>query len=165
METSWEYVIILGVVSRRVDTRPGQHPCRKFRSSTHCGLWSHHDHSGPSEAPCVRITPTSNGLHRRSGARGNTVKRRTFSRLRWLRLKYVTDDAQFWGALQFCVDTGAYQFGSLNNYLLPTVAAVIVQGEHPPRLMHPAFTESLWTLMQRCWNPDPQLRSEFSEIF
>ena len=49
----------------------------------------------------------------------------------------------------------------LNDHPPP---AVIAQGEHPPRPTHPAVTESLWALMQRCWNSDPQLRPKVSEV-
>ena len=40
---------------------------------------------------------------------------------------------------------------------------VITQGGRPPRPTHPTFTDSLWTLMQRCWDHDPHLRPEVSE--
>ena len=39
----------------------------------------------------------------------------------------------------------------------------IMEGKRPPRPTHPTFTEVLWTLMQRCWDPDPCLRPEASE--
>ena len=39
-----------------------------------------------------------------------------------------------------------------------------VQGERPPRPTHPTFTENLWKLIQRCWDQDPHLRPEASEI-
>ena len=39
----------------------------------------------------------------------------------------------------------------------------IMQGRRPPRPAHPTFTENLWSLMQRCWDPDPHLRPEVSE--
>jgi len=40
----------------------------------------------------------------------------------------------------------------------------IVQGDRPPRPTHPTFTEGLWSLTQRCWGEDPQLRPEASEV-
>ena len=40
----------------------------------------------------------------------------------------------------------------------------MAQGERPPRPTHPTFTSSLWELMQRCWDRDPQLRPEASEV-
>ena len=40
----------------------------------------------------------------------------------------------------------------------------MVQGERPPRPVHPAFTDSLWELTQRCWDPDPDPRPEVSEV-
>ena len=56
--------------------------------------------------------------------------------------------------------TGAIPFTGIS-----TNAAMfaIVQGRRPPRPTHPTFTENLWTLMQRCWNHDPNLRPEVSE--
>jgi len=40
----------------------------------------------------------------------------------------------------------------------------ITQGWRPPRPIHPAFTESLWRLMQRCWQCGPRFRPEVSEV-
>jgi anti-sigma factor ChrR (cupin superfamily) len=40
----------------------------------------------------------------------------------------------------------------------------ITQGTRPPRPTHPTFTENLWTLMRRCWDHDPHLRPEVSEV-
>ena len=40
----------------------------------------------------------------------------------------------------------------------------IEQGKRPPRPTHPTFTENLWMLMQRCWDQDPHLRPEVSEV-
>ena len=59
------------------------------------------------------------------------------------------------------VFTGAVPFGDR-----PSLMAVLVmtQGERPPRPTHPAFTEILWTLMQRCWDHEPHLRPEVSEV-
>ena len=49
----------------------------------------------------------------------------------------------------------------------PPAAATlaIMSGERPPRPAHPQFTSQLWILMQRCWNHDPFLRPEVSEVF
>jgi len=43
-------------------------------------------------------------------------------------------------------------------------ALAIVQGRRPPRPTHPTFTEDLWTLTRRCWDQDPHLRPEASEV-
>jgi len=40
----------------------------------------------------------------------------------------------------------------------------ITQGRRPPRPTHSTFTEDLWGLMQRCWDHDPHLRPEVSEV-
>lgn len=41
---------------------------------------------------------------------------------------------------------------------------LMTHGERPPRPMYPTFTDSLWELMQCCWDGDPQLRPEASEV-
>lgn len=40
----------------------------------------------------------------------------------------------------------------------------IVNGERPPRPAHSTLTDELWSLIQRCWNQDPHLRPEVSEV-
>lgn len=56
--------------------------------------------------------------------------------------------------------TGAVPFSDET----PTMAILhITQGTRPPRPAHPSLTTELWTLMERCWNQDPQLRPEVSE--
>ncbi|KAF9649285.1 kinase-like protein [Thelephora ganbajun] len=59
------------------------------------------------------------------------------------------------------VFTGAVPF---RNYVSATVIATIIQGKRPPRPTCPTFTDNLWTLMQRCWDHDPLLRPEASEV-
>jgi len=60
------------------------------------------------------------------------------------------------------VFTGAVPF----NRNPPQAATLaIMAGERPPRPAHPQLTNRLWTLMQRCWNQDPLLRPEVSEVF
>ena len=57
--------------------------------------------------------------------------------------------------------TGAVPFSGCH----PLMAVLsVTQGKRPPRPTHPAFTEVLWTLMQRCWDHDPHLRPEASEV-
>ncbi|KAF9644226.1 kinase-like protein [Thelephora ganbajun] len=59
------------------------------------------------------------------------------------------------------VFTGAVMFS--DKPILGAMSAV-VQGERPPRPAHRAFTDNLWTLMQRCWDHDPSLRPQASEV-
>ena len=60
------------------------------------------------------------------------------------------------------VFTVAVPFGSNP----PAAAALaIMAGGRPLRPAHPKFTSQLWILMQRCWNHDPFLRPEVSEVF
>lgn len=42
--------------------------------------------------------------------------------------------------------------------------AGLIEGERPPRPAHPSFTPELWELMQRCWDQNPYLRPEISEV-
>ena len=35
-----------------------------------------------------------------------------------------------------------------------TATLAIEQGERPPRPIHPSFTDSLWVLVQRCWDQE-----------
>lgn len=41
---------------------------------------------------------------------------------------------------------------------------VMAQGERPPRPTHPILTERIWSLIQRCWQHDPDLRPEVTEV-
>ena len=70
-------------------------------------------------------------------------------------------------ALAYCnlvspqVFTGAVPF----NNSLPTVAMLaIMGGKRPSRPTHPALTDKLWILIERCWNQDPRSRPEVSEV-
>ncbi|KAF9644868.1 kinase-like protein [Thelephora ganbajun] len=48
----------------------------------------------------------------------------------------------------------------------PPEAAVvaITSGKRPSRPNHPSFTDELWALIQHCWQQDPHLRLEISEV-
>ena len=47
----------------------------------------------------------------------------------------------------------------------PTTTAVgILGGNRPTRPGHPDFTDSLWNMVKRCWNQDPQRRPEIAEV-
>ena len=59
------------------------------------------------------------------------------------------------------VFTGAIPFGGKSSAM---AISAITQGRRPSRPTHPTFTENLWTLMQRCWDHDPHLRPEVSEV-
>ena len=58
------------------------------------------------------------------------------------------------------VFTGVIPFSTHSSAM---AMLAITQGERPSRPTHPAFTENLWTLMQRCWDHEPHLRPEVSE--
>ncbi|KAF9643686.1 kinase-like protein [Thelephora ganbajun] len=59
------------------------------------------------------------------------------------------------------VFTGAAPFSDRSAF---KALSAIMQGERPPRPIHPTFTEDLGTLMQRCWDHDPHLRPTASEV-
>jgi len=59
------------------------------------------------------------------------------------------------------VFTGAVPFGANK----PSMAGLaIMQGDRPPRPVHPMCSDKLWKIMQRCWNQEPHLRPEVSEV-
>ena len=39
-----------------------------------------------------------------------------------------------------------------------------MSGKRPSRPTHPALANPLWALIQRCWDQDPHLRPEVSEV-
>ena len=41
---------------------------------------------------------------------------------------------------------------------------LLAQGERPTRPTHPTFTDDLWRLVRRCWDPAPHLRPRVSEV-
>ena len=57
--------------------------------------------------------------------------------------------------------TGAVPFGDSPT---PEALLAIMSGKRPCRPNHPNFTDELWVLTQRCWDQDPQLRPEASEV-
>jgi len=57
--------------------------------------------------------------------------------------------------------TGAIPFNQRKS--LEAVYAVM-QGNRPPRPNHPALTDGLWKLMQRCWDQDRHNRPRMSEV-
>jgi len=59
------------------------------------------------------------------------------------------------------VFTGASPFSNPSSF---ATALAIVEGKRPQQPTHPAFTEDLWALVQRCWDQDPHLRPEVPEV-
>jgi len=57
--------------------------------------------------------------------------------------------------------TGAVPFGICSTVM--SILAVM-EGHRPPRPTHPTFTGNLWKLMQHCWDQQPDLRPEASEV-
>ena len=51
-----------------------------------------------------------------------------------------------------------------SNSIPAAVMLAIIAGRRPPRPTHQQFTDRLWTLMQRCWDQNPLLRPEVSEV-
>lgn len=70
----------------------------------------------------------------------------------------------FWPNVIFSsiqIFTGASPFG---NDSLVMVMRAIMEGRRPPRPMYPAFTDNLWMLVQCCWDHDPDLRPNVSQV-
>ena len=59
------------------------------------------------------------------------------------------------------VYTGATPFSNGSPF---ATAMAVLRGERPNQPTHPAFTEDLWALVQRCWDQDPYLRPEVAEV-
>jgi len=51
-----------------------------------------------------------------------------------------------------------------NSQLPADVVLAIMSGTRPSRPIRSEFTDELWSLMQRCWDQDPYLRPEVSEV-
>lgn len=77
----------------------------------------------------------------------------------------------------FCVQTFDSQFpyrfvstqvftgtAPFNNLVACEALSGIPKGIRPSRPTHPALTETLWDLMQRCWDHDPRLRPDAAEV-
>ena len=57
--------------------------------------------------------------------------------------------------------TGEGPFSNLN----PAAAMIaIVRGDRPPRPTHPTFTDTLWELMNKCWDRDRHGRPRMLEV-
>ncbi|KAF9643889.1 kinase-like protein [Thelephora ganbajun] len=59
------------------------------------------------------------------------------------------------------VFTGAVPFSDSPSFM---AVLALMQGKRPPRPTHPAVTEDLWKLIQRCWDHDPRPRPAISEV-
>ena len=59
------------------------------------------------------------------------------------------------------VFTGEVPFRANREHLVPHL---ILLGKRPAKPNHPTLTEDLWHLIQRCWDDDPDLRPEASEV-
>ena len=59
------------------------------------------------------------------------------------------------------VFTGAVPF---NDSPLAAAISGIIDGRRPSRPNHSNFTDDVWVLMQRCWDQDPHMRPEVSEV-
>ena len=85
---------------------------------------------------------------------------------RWSWSRYVTSRL-FVRAVAYCrlappqVFTGAVPF---NNSLPAAAMLAIMGGRRPSQPTHPDFTDELWKLMRRCWDQEPHLRPDVSEV-
>jgi len=39
-----------------------------------------------------------------------------------------------------------------------------MEGERPPRPTHQNLTDDLWLMVRRCWDQEPRLRPEMSQV-
>jgi len=59
------------------------------------------------------------------------------------------------------VFTGAVPF---DKSPLTSAMMAIMRGDRPRRPTHTACSDELWAIMQRCWDQEPRLRPEVSEV-
>ena len=97
---------------------------------------------------------------------GTYSKEGMFFHLRWSRSRFVLYDLL--GAdirLNILYPTQAFAGAvPFNNYPPHAVVSAIVGGHRPPRPTHPAFTDGLWSLTQRCWDQEARLRPQVLEV-
>ena len=62
---------------------------------------------------------------------------------------------------QYKVLAGVFPFA---NSPPTTVAVDVLSGKRPERPNHPALTDELWDLIQRCWDQVPQRRPGISDV-
>ena len=104
------------------------------------------------------------GLHRRFWTIGARIARkRMFSHLRWSRSRFVAVSllgVNIW-LNPIEAFTGAVPFSDKSHR---ATMLAIVGGERPSRPDHPALTDGLWTLTQRCWDQEVRRRPQVSQI-
>ena len=59
------------------------------------------------------------------------------------------------------VFTGAVPFNDIRE---TGAAAAVLEGKRPSRPTHNTFTDNLWMLTNRCWDQEPKLRPEMTEV-
>lgn len=124
--------------------------------------------------PVTRVSQTSvwmtrviprDGLRQKCWRRArNATRKLIFSPSQWSRSRCVAGDASYVDSVSFGlmqVFTGAVPFSGTS---CGVVRIAIQRGDRPPRPTHPGFTDKLWTLTQRCWDHDPDLRPGASEV-
>lgn len=70
-------------------------------------------------------------------------------------------DVYSFGMVMLEVFTGEVPFYDKSPYDAMTA---ILNGKRPPRPTHSSCTDYLWNLIERCWDQDPVLRPEISEV-
>ena len=154
-----------------INASPAEYPHRCHPSCTDHGFWPRHCHSEPRldakhfrswrpyrAVDCPRNSERRGDIQQGSGCflfcdghdRGAP---RTNCSHRTLAYHPLYPSQAFTGAVPF-------------SRSLPAAAMLaIMGGKRPPKPTHPTFTPRLWMLMQRCWDQDPLLRPEVSEIW
>lgn len=116
--------------------------------------------------PRTSMATADDGLRQKSWTSGGRIARKgTSFRLGWSRSRSVVETllglTPDWLPLTSTkIFTGAVPF---NNDPPCAAMSTIVEGKRPQRPTHPAFTDGLWALTQRCWDQKAHLRPQVSE--
>ena len=148
---------------------PAEHPCGNLWPRMDRGFWPLKDHQKP-EFHTERFMPE--WLHHTMGrARGidrdgiQQESRHFLTRDGHDRgMSQVISCAKRWFTVaprQCQIFTRDIPFTGVPPF---KVMMEITQGKRPLRPTYPTFTENLWTLILRCWDHDPHLRPEASEV-
>ena len=171
METLREYVDSPYIALPVTDNQPAERPRGPLRSCTHRGFRPRHNHSKPRFCPerldSARLYPAVDctrgpGWGKVQQGGGHLFICHGHDRgLSPTTLCAYCRMLTFPHFLPIQIFTGAIPFSNDGSV---TAMLAVVQGKRPPRPTHPACTEDLWALMQRCWSDLPSSRTKISEV-
>ena len=89
-----------------------------------------------------------------------------YTRSLWSQSRYVVNDLEselfpLTVGPPTQVLTGEVPFRDKSDWV---IASAVLKGNRPSRPAHRSCTDSLWALIQRCWDHEPHVRPEISEI-